>query len=65
MGNAKREIAFSQLHIPVMNQPSQPNQRLNLTQVEGLVGENRYTLGMDYGKEGTDDGMGLVLLVAR
>ena len=46
-GNAKRKIAFSQLQIPVgMNQRSQPNQRLKLTQEEGLVGKYGTTLGM-------------------
>ncbi len=38
-GNAKREIAFSQLQIPAMDQRSQPNQRLKLTQQERLVGK--------------------------
>lgn len=46
-----------------MNQPSQPNQRLKLTQEEGLVGKCD-TLEMNYGKEGADDGVGLLLLVA-
>jgi hypothetical protein len=64
LGDAKREIAFSQLQITVMNQPSQPNQRLKLTQEEGIVGKCD-TLEMNYGKEGADDGVGLLLHVAR
>lgn len=49
-GGPKREIAFFQLQIPVMDQPSHSNQRLKLTQEEGLL--------LGYDTDGTD-GVGL------